>query len=45
LYDGQIRRFGQVLGLDVARLDEYKRHDARIWPEIARAIREAGIRS
>ena len=40
-----MRRFGQVLGLDVARRDEYKRHHARIWPEIEQAIREAGIRN
>ena len=40
-----MRRFGQVLGLDVARLDEYKRHHAKIWPEIERAIRAAGIRN
>ena len=40
-----MRRFGQVLGLDVARQDEYKRHHARIWPEIEQAIRAAGIRN
>lgn len=40
-----MRRFGQVLGLDPARLDEYRRYHASIWPEIADAIRAAGIRS
>jgi L-rhamnose mutarotase len=39
------RRFGQVLGLRPERLEEYKRHHARIWPEIADAIRAAGIRN
>lgn len=41
----QMRRFGQTLGLDPARLDEYKRYHARIWPEIAEAISAAGIRN
>lgn len=40
-----MRRFGQTIGLDPTRLDEYKRHHARIWPEIELAIREAGIRN
>ena len=40
-----MRRFGQILGLDVTRLDEYKRQHAKIWPEIERAIRAAGIRN
>jgi L-rhamnose mutarotase len=40
-----MRRFGQLIGLDRTRLDEYKRYHARIWPEIEHAIREAGIRN
>ena len=40
-----MRRFGQTLGLDPTRLDEYKRYHARIWPEIAAAIHTAGIRN
>lgn len=40
-----MRRFGQILGLDPARLDEYERHHEKIWPEIASAIRAAGIRN
>jgi len=40
-----MRRFGQVLGIDPARVDEYKRYHAAIWPEIAQAIRAAGIRN
>lgn len=40
-----MRRFGQVLGLDPAREAEYRRYHARIWPEIADAIRAAGIRN
>ncbi len=40
-----MRRFGQVLGLDRARAGEYRRYHAKIWPEIAGAIRAAGIRN
>lgn len=40
-----MRRFGQVIGLDRARLDEYRRYHGKIWPEIAGAIRAAGIRN
>src|SRR5690242_6196101 len=40
-----MKRIGQILGLDPARLDEYKRDHVRIWPEIEAAIREAGIRN
>jgi L-rhamnose mutarotase len=40
-----VRRFGQVLGLRPERLDEYRRRHAAIWPEIAAAIRAAGIRN
>ncbi|MCC6670200.1 MAG: L-rhamnose mutarotase [Planctomycetes bacterium] len=36
-------RFGQVLGVRPERLAEYRRHHAAIWPEIAAAIRAAGI--
>lgn len=39
------QRFGQLLGLRPEKLEEYKRYHASIWPEIARAIREAGIRN
>lgn len=38
-------RFGQVLGVRPERLAEYRRHHAAIWPEIAAAIRAAGIRN
>jgi L-rhamnose mutarotase len=40
-----MRRFGQILGLRPEKLAEYKRAHANIWPEIAAAIREAGIRN
>ena len=40
-----MRRFGQVLGIRPECVDEYRRHHAAIWPEIAQAISEAGIRN
>jgi L-rhamnose mutarotase len=36
-------RVGQVLGLRAGRLDEYRRLHAAVWPEIAAAIRDAGL--
>jgi L-rhamnose mutarotase len=40
-----MRRFGQVLGLRPEMLAEYERLHAHIWPEIASALRAAGIRN
>jgi L-rhamnose mutarotase len=40
-----VKRFGQRLGLRPERLHDYVSHHARIWPEIADAIRAAGIRN
>ncbi len=39
------RRFCLTLDLkdDPALIAEYKRHHARIWPEITKSIRDAGI--
>jgi L-rhamnose mutarotase len=40
-----VRRFGQVLGLKPERFDEYRRLHAKLWPEIADALRAAGVRN
>lgn len=40
-----MRRFGQRVGIRPECLAEYKRHHAAIWPEIAAAIQDAGIRN
>ncbi len=40
-----MKRFGQTLGVRTECIDEYRRHHAKIWPEIAHAIRTAGIRN
>ena len=39
----RMRRFGQVIGLDRDRVEEYRKYHAKIWPEIEEAIRQAGI--
>lgn len=38
-------RHGQRLSLRPERLDEYREHHRRIWPQIAAAISAAGIRN
>jgi L-rhamnose mutarotase len=40
-----MRRFGQLIGVDVSRLDEYRAHHDAIWPEISGALHAAGIRN
>ena len=40
-----MKRVGQVLGLEPEKLEEYRRHHAAIWPEIADALRRAEIRN
>ncbi|MGA9278709.1 L-rhamnose mutarotase [Ilumatobacter sp.] len=38
-----MRRFGQIIGIDPDRVDEYTAHHDAIWPEIAGALTEAEI--
>ncbi len=40
-----MRRFGQLIKIDPARLEEYATYHADIWPEIADALRAAEIRN
>ncbi|HUR27019.1 MAG TPA: L-rhamnose mutarotase [Planctomycetota bacterium] len=40
-----VRRFGQVLGIRPECFDAYRRHHANVWPEIAHALRDAGVRN
>jgi L-rhamnose mutarotase len=40
-----MKRFGQALGVRPECIEEYRRYHAKIWPEIAEAIRVAGIRN
>ncbi len=38
-----MQRFGQIIGVDPDRIDEYAAHHDNIWPEIVDALNEAGI--
>jgi L-rhamnose mutarotase len=40
-----LRRYGQTLGIRPENIEAYRRDHAEIWPEIAEAIHEAGIRN
>jgi L-rhamnose mutarotase len=40
-----MKRYGQIIGLDPARLEEYKRHHAAVWPEVLEMIRQCNIRN
>jgi L-rhamnose mutarotase len=39
------QRFGSVIGLKSEKLEEYKKLHAAIWPEVAKAVRDANIRN
>lgn len=38
-----MRRFGQIIGVDPERIEEYTAHHTNIWPEIVDALNTAGI--
>lgn len=40
-----MRRFGQIIGVDPERIEEYAAYHADIWPEIALALDAADIRN
>lgn len=40
-----MRRFGQIIGVDPERIEEYVDYHANIWPEIADALDRAQIRN
>jgi len=40
-----MRRYGMVIGLDPARLEEYKACHANPWPEVLDMIRKCNIRN
>jgi L-rhamnose mutarotase len=40
-----VKRYGQVLGVKLDRLEEYKKYHADVWPEILDMIRECNIRN
>ncbi len=40
-----MKRLGAVIGLKKECLEEYKRIHIKLWPEIEKAIKDAGIRN
>lgn len=40
-----MKRYGMVIGLDPARLEEYKAYHANAWPEVLETIRRCNIRN
>lgn len=40
-----MKRFGQVIGVDPQRFEEYKKYHAAVWPEILAMIHECNIRN
>ncbi len=40
-----MKRFGQVIGVDPQRFEEYKKYHAAVWPEILAMIYECNIRN
>jgi L-rhamnose mutarotase len=39
------RRFGSIIGINREKLEEYKKLHSAVWPEVAKAVREANIRN
>jgi len=40
-----MKRCGMVIGLNEAKIDEYKRLHAAVWPDVLKKIAECNIRS
>ena len=40
-----MKRYGQLIGVKPAELEEYKRYHAAVWPEILDMIRQCNIRN
>ena len=38
-----MKRFGQIIGVDPQRLDEYKKYHAEAWPEVLAMIKACNI--
>ncbi|MDA3865475.1 MAG: L-rhamnose mutarotase [Salinivirgaceae bacterium] len=38
-----MKRYGQIIGLDPLRLDEYKKYHAEAWPEVVAMIKACNI--
>ena len=40
-----MRRFGQIIGVDPAQFEEYKKYHAAVWPDILEMITACNIRN
>ena len=40
-----MKRFGQIIGLNPVKLEEYKAYHSRVWPEVLETIRKCHIRN
>lgn len=40
-----MRRIGSVIGVDLEKLEEYKRLHAAVWPKVIEMIKECNIRN
>lgn len=40
-----MQRYGSVIGLDAAKISEYKRIHAAVWPDVLRQIKASNIRN
>lgn len=40
-----MKRFGQIIGVDPQRFEEYKKYHAQVWPEILAMIHNCNIRN
>lgn len=40
-----MKRFGQIIGVDPQRFEEYKKYHAQVWPEILTMIHDCNIRN
>ncbi|WP_108397622.1 L-rhamnose mutarotase [Devosia submarina] len=40
-----MQRYGSVIGLDPAQMEEYKRIHAAVWPDVLKQIRASNVRN
>ncbi len=38
-----MKRFGQIIGIDPDKFEEYKKYHAAVWPDVLKMIRECNI--
>jgi len=40
-----MKRFGQIIGVDPLKFEEYKKYHAAVWPDVLNMIRKCNIRN